>query len=206
MAGNARSASKATGSPPGPGRPRTPGADEAILGATLELVAERGFDGLSVEAVAERAGVGKTTVYRRWPSKAELVRAAVDDLMASLPWSSPADLGDTRAELLAVVHDYIKVMSASSMGRVMPALVAEVARNPELGRVLRRGVGARRRSIVGVLDRGIARGDLRSDLDCGLAIDFLLGAVQYRLLVTGAPVTSRLAAKIVDDLLAGMAA
>jgi AcrR family transcriptional regulator len=193
----------AAGSARGPGRPRSPQADEDILQAALELLAERGFDGLSVEGVAERAGVGKTTVYRRWPSKAELLRAAVDDLMGSVPWSSPADLGDTRAELVAIVRDYIKVMS-SSMGRVMPALVAEVARNPELARVLRRGVAARRRSIVGVLNRGVARGDLRSDMDRALAIDLLLGPVQYRLLITGAPVTRRLAEEIVDELLMGL--
>ena len=117
-----------------PGRPRSAEADEAILDATLELFADAGLEGLTVEGVAARAGVGKATVYRRYPGKLELVVAS---LKASADVEAPPpDTGAVRGDLRELVDTLIARLTGTAVGRAMPMLVAEAAR----------GAGARRRA------------------------------------------------------------
>lgn len=168
-----------------PGRPRSAEADDAILEAAIELFAETGYQGFTVEAVAARAGVGKATVYRRYSCKVELIAAACraySDL-----GREPPDTGTFRTDLRAVLDSLADVLTASSVGRVMPTLVADRARIPELDAEMRALVREKRRRHRAVVERAIARGELRPDVDPELVIDALLGPVFYRFLVSGAP-------------------
>ena len=126
-----------------PGRPRSAEADEAILEAAVDLFAEGGFDGLTVEGVAARANVGKATIYRRYPCKVDLVIAASrsfaldgDDL--------PPDTGDTRGDLRALVDWLIAMLTTTPIGRALPMMVADRARVPELAEAHRALVDEKR--------------------------------------------------------------
>jgi AcrR family transcriptional regulator len=186
------------------GRPRDARADRAILEATLELIAEQGIHDFRTEDVAARAGVGKGAIYRRYPSKDELVMAsfaALVDREIVVP-----DTGSTRADLLALMREAVELYRGSLPGRLMPNLVSAMAERPELARVVREGFLIRRRlALTEVLRRGVERGDLRSDIDLELALDLLGGPLFYRLLITGGPLDEQLAEGVTELILRGFA-
>ena len=146
------------------GRQRSAETEQAILQVTRELLVECGVQGLTIEKVAARAGVAKTTIYRRWRDKDELALAVVLDMVeqvVKLP-----ELGDTRAELLAFVNAAVKVLGSTLMGRVMQGLVSDLATDPELAQAFRdRVVSVRDAEVERLVERGIARGDLRPDTE-----------------------------------------
>ncbi|MDX6475132.1 MAG: hypothetical protein QOH95_643 [Gaiellaceae bacterium] len=182
------------------GRPRSSVAELAILQATRELLIEGGVRGLTIEKAAARAGVAKTTIYRRWRDKDELALAVVLDMVeqvVQLP-----ELGDTRAELLAFVNAAVDVLGTTLMGRVMQGLVSDLATDPELMTAFReRVVSVRDAEVERLVQRGIARGDLRADTDPETAHDLLIGPVYYRLLLTGQPLDRLFAERTVDAVL-----
>lgn len=179
--------------------------EQAILEATRELLAEGGVQGLTVEGVAARAGVAKTTIYRRYRSKDELALAVLIDMVEEI--ASVPDLGDTRAELVMFVNRAVKILGSTLMGRVMQGLVSDLATDPELARAFREQVVAVRiAEVKRLIERGIARGDLRSDGDYELANELLFGPVYYRLLLSGEPLRRDLAERIVDAVLPAFAA
>ena len=185
------------------GRPREARADRAIIAATLELMAERGAHALRMDDVAARAGVGKATIYRRYRSKEQLVTDAVGALVSEI---EIPDSGSTRTDLLVLMREAVDLYSGSLAAGLMPTVIDEMSRNAEFAAVARDQVlTARRAALRSVFDRGVARGDLRSDLDVELALDVLGGAVFYRLLVTGGPIDERLAENVVDLILRGFA-
>ena len=174
-----------------------------ILDATRELLAENGVRELTIEGVAARAGVAKTTIYRRWRSRDELAFAVLLELVELL---GVPDVGDTRAELVYLVESVVRVLSSTLMGRVMQGLVSDLASDPERQRAFReRVVGARVVELRGVVERGVQRGDLRPDLDVDLMYELLLGPVYLRLLLSGAPLEAGLAERLVDAVLPGFA-
>jgi AcrR family transcriptional regulator len=186
--------------------PRAERSKEAILEATRELLAEEGGVGsLTVEAVAKRAGVAKTTIYRRWRDKWELALDAV--MIDLLPgFADPVDVGDTRKELLTFIGSVVKTLGARPTGPAMQGLVSEIATEPELSRVYReRVVEPRRVQLAPVIERGIARGDLRPGTDVELVHELLIGPIFYRLLFTGAPIDRKLGTRVVDAVLEGFA-
>jgi len=190
-------------SPAKPGRPRDARADRAILEATLELAAKVGIDDLRVDDVAARAGVGKSAIYRRHASKAALVAAAISALVSEI---AVPDTGSTHDDLLALMADAVAVYNDPVRAGVMPSLVAAMRHQPELASAVRDGFLTRRREALrAVLDRGIARGDLRADLDVELALDVLGGPLFYRLLITGGPIDDALAAGVAELILRGFA-
>jgi AcrR family transcriptional regulator len=187
-----------------PGRPRDPQVDQAILTATLELLGDDGFDGLSIEAVAARAGVGKTTVYRRWPSKIPLVVDALTAMKAPTVSAIPDDM-PTREALLRAMSGFTKPHEGSA-ARVLAGLVDAMSRNEELADAVRTVlVAERERGLVAVIERGKARGEIRADVDARVMVDLLGGPVVLRRLITGQPVNQRLAHTIVDLVLDGAA-
>jgi AcrR family transcriptional regulator len=185
------------------GRPREARADRAILVATLELMAERGVRDLRMDDVADRAGVGKATIYRRYRSKDELVADAVATLVSEI---AIPDTGSTRSDLLALMRQAVGLYNGPLARGLMPALLEETRRNPELASTVRdQFLAGRRSALSAVLERGVRRGDLRRGLDLELALDVLGGAIFYRLLVTGGPIDEHLAQGVVELILRGFA-
>jgi AcrR family transcriptional regulator len=181
-------------------------SDGAILAAARELLAETGMPGLTIEGVAARSGVAKTTIYRRWRDKDELALAAVwDDMVNGLP--APADVGDTRAELRAFVAPVIGILRSPLMSSVLRGLTSEIAQNRELSRTYREQFIEPRLAQLGeVVARGVARGDLRPDTDVRLAHELLVGPVFYRLLYSAQPLDDALADRVTDAVARAFAA
>jgi AcrR family transcriptional regulator len=173
-----------------------------ILDTTRELLSENGNVGtLTVEAVAARSGVAKTTIYRRWRDKWELALDAV--MIDMLPgFTNPVDVGDTRKELFTFIDSVVKSLSTVPSGPSMQGLVSEIATDPELSRVYREQVvEPRREQLRPVVERGIARGDLRPDTDVRLVHELLVGPIFYRLLFSGGPINRKLGTSLVDAIM-----
>jgi AcrR family transcriptional regulator len=176
---------------------------QAILDATRELLAEGDVGALTIEAVAARSRVAKTTIYRHWRDKWELALDAV--MVDMLPgFDEPVDIGDTRSELLTFVNSVVAIWAAIPFGPAMQALVSQIATDPALARVYREQVvQPRMDQLTPVIARGIARGDLRADTEVRLVHELLVGPILYRLLLSGAPLDHTLGPRLVDAILAG---
>ena len=173
-----------TGSPPrGRGRPRSEEAHRAILAAVVELLSEHGLGGLTIEAVASRAGVGKTTIYRRWDTKNELVLEAMEQLR---PPGPPPDTGSLLGDLDALVAIQRQRLEASQLPRVIPRVLGESLEDPDLhAQIVERAVGPIRGVLEEIVRRGIDRGELRRDLDVDTMVDVLHAIPVYKLLMAG---------------------
>jgi AcrR family transcriptional regulator len=150
-------------------RPRSAVADRAIVDAVLEQVIAVGIDGVSIEQVAARAGVAKATVYRRWPNKEALILDAVTSVAVELP---PLSGTSTRDDLVTLVDSMRRrgaepaISPESTASRLYPCMIAEGARHPEIAAKYKQVVVEQRRQAVrAVIRRGIATGELRSDID-----------------------------------------
>lgn len=178
--------------------------DEKILVATRELLVQNGVDRLTVERVAIRSGVAKTTIYRRYRSKHELALAVLLRMVEEVV--AMPDLGSTRDELVAFVSGAVRVLGSTLMGRVMQGLVSDLATDPELGNAFREQIVATRLGEVRrLVDKGVQRGDLRPGIDPELLHDLLFGPVYYRLLLSGAQLHPQLGERIVDALMPALA-
>jgi AcrR family transcriptional regulator len=185
------------------GRPRSQEADRAILTATVELLAERGLTAMSIEEVAARAGVGKTTIYRRWPSKGLL---ALDAFVASFREQQPLpETGTLRGDLLAALHAWVRAVTQTPMGSMLTALIAEAQHDPELRGAWRDRVIEPLRSQHRImLDRAIARGEIPASVDREVVLDLFFGAAEHRLLLGHLPMTDDFITQVVDVILAGI--
>ncbi|HEV2309678.1 MAG TPA: TetR/AcrR family transcriptional regulator [Acidimicrobiia bacterium] len=189
---------------PRPGRPRSAACDLAILDAALEVFADEGYDAFTMEAVAARAGVGKATVYRRYPGKAELIVSAVSRLTsAEVP---EPDTGSLRGDLSFVARHLVHLLTQTVAGRCVPQLAVALPRSRALAREHRRFVAERRAVSRRVIERAMARGDIASDIDPEVVIDLLVGPLFYRHLVSRAPLSDAYADEVVDSVVAVVAA
>ncbi len=196
--------SRPVASPPAPrGRPRSERSHRAILDAANELLAERGFVDLTIDEVAQRAGVGKTTIYRRWPSKGTLVfEAFATEFLDRQPLP---DTGSLRGDLLAALRAFIRVAKGTVTGRTLVGLIAEVQRDPELAEIWREGfVGRVRTQHRVMVDRAVERGEASPDTDPEVALDLLFGAAYHRLLQSHLVLSDRFAQTVVDTIVAGV--
>jgi len=185
-----------------PGRPRSEQAEQAIIDAALELFAERGVEGVCVEAVAARAGVGKATIYRRWASKEELLIAALGSLKS--PMSDPHG-ATVREDLVELVDVMVRDAADPRYARQFAMLHGEGEHYPKLmARYQETVIEPRRLVIRAALHRGIDRGELRADLDVDVAMLTLTGIVMARGKHDPTPAGPGFAARVVDELLAGM--
>ena len=185
------------------GRPRSERAHQAILDAANELLEERGFVDLTIDEIAQRAGVSKTTIYRRWPTKGTLVFEAFSaDFLNRQP---RPDTGSLRGDLLASLRAWIRVNKGTVKGRTLVGLIAEVQRDPELAEIWREDViapvRARHRTIV---ERAIDRGEVTPDTDPDVVLDMVYGPAYHRLLQSHLPLTDRFAQAVVDTVVAGV--
>lgn len=174
------------------GRPRSEEAHQAILDATLELLAEVGFSALTVEGVAARAGVGKATIYRRWPSKVPLVVEA----FGQLPAFEDADTGSLAGDLKTMLRAYLELFHQTPLATVLPALASERAHDPALAELFNPVLSQRRSPLLSALERARARGEIPPDTDLELAADLIVGPIAVRLFFTG----RRIQAKLVDPM------
>jgi AcrR family transcriptional regulator len=191
----------ASSGPIRPGRPRSDRARRDICTAFRQILLEGGFDKVRMEHVAARAGVGKATIYRHWPSKQALAHEVLLEL--ANPHIAVPDVGDTRTELLATVLAPMRALTETDFGPVIRALLSEIARDPELGDPFRASVvQARRDEVARVIARGIRRGDLRPDVQPDVATEMLVGPVYFRLMF-GGQLDADFAERIVDEVLQG---
>ena len=187
------------------GRPRSTAADRAILDTTIRLLADQGYDAMSIEGVAAAAGVGKTTIYRRYPNKRDLVIAALSATATAIP--NPADSGSTRDDLLALIADTLEVMRRTGVGFSMAGtLLVKERDEPMLLQLFRERV-IRPRFELGVrlLRRGILRGELRPDIEPEVVLPILIGSTFARHL-TGFAEDATWLTSMVDTVWQGIAA
>lgn len=183
------------------GRPRSDVAHQAILEAAREMLIDEGYSRLRLEHVAARAGVGKSTIYRRWASKEELALELLMEL--ATPYLDTPDLGDTRAELEAIVDNVLRAITGTDFGPVIRALLSQIAGNAALGDPFRATiVQARRDEVARVVGLGVSRGDLRSDVDPDIVTELLLGPLYFRL-VFGGELAPTLVPRLVRSVMEG---
>jgi AcrR family transcriptional regulator len=186
------------------GRPRRASARPAIIEATLELLADRGFAETTIDAIAARAGVGRNTIYRRWSSKEELIADALHELTAELDVHEADDLYGL---LLDWIRDFARVFADPTFGRILPAVLGELQRNPVFARVYsERVVRPRYDALVELLEQARDRGELRPDVDVEQAADLIAGPPFVRLLPVGLPpLTERYAEELLETIWRGIA-
>ncbi len=182
------------------GRPRSEEAHQAILDATLALLAEVGFSALTVEGVAQRAGVGKATIYRRWPSKLPLVVEA----FGGLPGLEDVDTGDLVGDLQEMLRSYLQLFNTTPLAAVLPSLAGERAHNPELSNLFDPVLKGRRQPLVAALARAVERGELPEDVDLELAADLIVGPIAVRLFFTGGKISPRIVGPLIELALNGI--
>jgi AcrR family transcriptional regulator len=183
----------------GRGRPRDRTLDVRILEQTLALLASHGYAGLRLDELAERSGVAKTTILRRWPSKAAVAAAAVERL--ALQSVDVPDSGTLRGDMHSLLHGAAETF-ARGRGQFVPRLIREAGHHPEITEMLFTVIHTRRQGYRRALASAIARGELAASTDQELLIDLLIGPVWTRLLITRDPVTGQYVDSIVDAVLA----
>ena len=185
------------------GRPRSERARRAILDAAAELLLLRGLGAVSMDAVAERAGVSKATIYRWWPSKEMLALDALLDWAAAT--APPRDTGSLRGDVLALLRPWVREIRRQPFGPVIAALLNEAQSDPKFADAYRtRFVEPRRDAMRAVFARAAERGEVPADLDVEVALDLLYGAVYHRLLHGHAKLTDRFARDVVELALNGI--
>jgi AcrR family transcriptional regulator len=186
------------------GRPRSERSRQAILEAAAELLLAHGLGGVSMDAVAARAGAGKATIYRWWPSKEAL---ALDALYAR--WEPAAgnapDTGSLRGDLLALLEPWVEMVGERSYARVMAAILAAAQDDPAFAeRYRERFVHPRREPARAAFARARRRGEIAPGLDVELALDLVYGPVYHRLLHGHAPLDGDFARRLVEAALTGI--
>jgi AcrR family transcriptional regulator len=166
-----------------PGRPRSAQAHKAILNSTLELLAEEGFQGLSIEEVAARAGVGKTTIYRRWSSKEELVIDAINAVQVNL---SMVDTGNFRDDLLTLFKTaYQSMMARPLLEQLVVKIIGEYQTNPEIFQVfITQLLVPRFQQFRHMVEQAQARNEIRRDIDWTLVIELVAGSLYFHWIIT----------------------
>jgi AcrR family transcriptional regulator len=185
------------------GRPRSEKARRAILQAVADLLLDDGMARVSMDAVAERAGVSKATIYRWWPSKERLALEALLDWATAV--SPPRDTGTLRGDLVALVRPWVREIRKRPFGRVIATLITEAQSDPEFAAIYRRHfVELRREPMRAAFLRAVDRGEAPVDLDIDVALDLIYGPLYHRLLHGHAPLTERFAESVVDLALSGI--
>jgi AcrR family transcriptional regulator len=177
-----------------PGRPRDDRIDEAVRRATLDLLGERGYGGVSIEAVAARAGVGKPAIYRRFASKPELV---FGHAIHGLELGPPSDMGSLPSDLDALVQGILDTLAAPAAAAAVPGLLADLGRDPELARRFQATfIEQERARVSAVLERAVRRGELAGPPDPTLVHACLLGPVFAWLFLLRLPVAQGVAERL----------
>jgi AcrR family transcriptional regulator len=178
---------------------------EAIMRATLEVGQEIGYAKLSIEAVAARAGAGKHTIYRRWPSKGALFVDSV--LSLNEPSLDIPDTGDVFADLCTQTHAAVDLLAQPPMGPLFQALVGEAQHDPQVAAALNeRFIAPQADKLLARLRKAVAQGQLSPDFDLDLAMAILSGPLYFQFLITQEPLTHDYVDRTYGAIFAGMSA
>ncbi|HWG15190.1 MAG TPA: TetR/AcrR family transcriptional regulator [Streptosporangiaceae bacterium] len=180
-------------------RRRNEQARLAVLHAADDLLAERGFAGVTIEGIAARAGVAKQTIYRWWPSKVDvLLDTLIDDAQKIL---AVPETGSAIDDARRYLRNLARFIADDPAGKVLLALIGEAQHDQEMARVFHeRYLDPQRRAEQAMLARGVAAGELPAGLDVDRALDMLCGPVLYRALVTGGPISPAFTDRLVEDV------
>jgi AcrR family transcriptional regulator len=184
-----------------PGRPRDVRAGAAIMDAAVAVLADKGPGGFTVDAVAARAGCGKATIYRRWPSRAALLLDTAHHMGLE---PGDIDTGSLRGDLIALLTELGTKMRDTASGRILPGVIAEASVQPEMRAVLAAFIDDRRERPRALLARAVERGELPAGADVELLLDLLGGTVIYRELIACRPTDRAYNTRLVDQVLSGM--
>jgi AcrR family transcriptional regulator len=181
------------------GRPRSTRSHDAVLTATMTVLGEVGYTGLTMDAVAARAAVSRATIHRWWPSKASLVVEALD---RAIPAPDPVATGDTSADVRTVVQATLDHYIRTPFGPNLAAIVSAAADDPDAAQRLASLFGPRRAADASVLLAAAGRGDLPHDVDVNLLLDIVLGTLVFRALV-GIATDERVVDQLTDLIVNG---
>lgn len=179
--------------------PRVARSRSAVVEATLDLLNERGVAAITIEAISERSGVAKTTIYRHWDSKAEVVIDAIGTLIDPPP---APNTGSLRGDLRAVLGGLAQALTSSPLSGLLPSLIDAAERDPEFAELHRSEATTRHRVVRDVVVRGIERGELPSEVDPDEFLEFVTGPLFYRRWVSVGSVDPAFAFRVVDLVLA----
>lgn len=185
------------------GRPRSEQARRAVLDAAGELMLEGGLNAATIEAIAARAGVSKATIYKWWPSRGAV---ALDGFLDRVQHSIRIPEGlTTVAALRFQIDELVRLFRDTEVGPIMRAIASQAESDPDVARAVRERWLAPRRAITAeVIRAGMARGELRADLDLELVMDQLFGPIYHRLIFGHQPLGADLAHGVLDQLLRGI--
>lgn len=165
--------------------PRIARTREVVFAAAIEIVAERGFAGASIEAIAQRAGVARSTIYRNWPTRIDLLLEAVGSAVGRIESLAK---GDLRADLVAIVTHLADLLASERMGSVAASIILEARHDPDLEELRQRFMSSRRSALDAVIVEAVTRGDLPADTDVQHLGDELAAQVMYQALVLRADI------------------
>lgn len=184
------------------GRPRDERINTAVIAATLELLDELGYSALTMECVATRADTSKPAIRRRWPSLRHLVIDAVATTISDEP---APDTGCTHCDLIKDIEKLTKSFLRTSTGSALQGLLGDLPLNPDLAETFyKRLFLPRREATIAVLKRGVARGDIRPELDVNLLVDMLASTTYFRVYFGHLPVTKGLGEEAVMVFMSGV--
>jgi AcrR family transcriptional regulator len=186
------------------GNPRSERARAEVLEATADLVAGVGVDRVTIDEVAARSGVAKTTIYRHWPSKQALVVDAVRSVC--FPEATTPNTGDLRADLVACFEGMVRAGLSGRTGQMLPSLLDCAHRDPALDLLVRDYLRERSGPTRTVLELAQLRGELPADLDLDLAVTLVVGPLIYRKVILRQPVTAPFVEAVVDATLRALGA
>ena len=186
-----------------PGRPRSAQARAAVLRVTSELIDEVGLRAMTTDEIADRSGVSKATIYKWWPNKyAVAVEAFLSEMAVQ---SADPDTGSAHEDFRRALRGLTRFYAGRG-GRAYAQLIGEAQFDPQIGAELRDHLVSSRRQIMRTIwDRGVARGELRPEVNREVAIDLIFGPAMYRLVAGHAPLNGANADRIVDAAMRGLA-
>ena len=182
-------------------RPRSEEARRKALAAANDLIVERGVANLSIEEVAARSGVAKTTIYRHWPERASLI---IDTVRATFEHVGTPDTGSLRGDLEAFFLGMVRADLSGKVGHIMPCLIDAASRDPEIEMLLDRISVERQQPILTIVERAQARGELPPDLDPRVVIGTIVGPIVFRKIVWRQPLDATYVEGCLNVAIAGL--
>jgi AcrR family transcriptional regulator len=179
--------------------PRPRRSQDVVLRTTLDVIAEHGVMGISVDTVAARSGVSKATIYRHWGSRARLIHGAISSLQ---PTVLVPDTGSLREDLIELLTHLLRYFDTPKVAEMFPSFLDAAVRDPELAELRQETLRMGRASFERVVRLGIARGELPTDVDVHLVVDLARAPIIYRRVVAQVPVHESEVNAIVDAVLA----